>query len=61
VIRQEVLDAYPGIETVMSSVAKALTTEKMMEMNKRVDIGEEDPIDVACDFLMLEGLVDSCP
>ena len=61
VIRQEVLDAFPGIETVMSPVAKALTTEKMMELNKRVDIDEEDPIDVACDFLMLEGLEDSRP
>jgi len=26
-----------------------------------VDIDEEDPIDVACDFLMTEGLVESCP
>jgi len=61
VIRQEVLDAYPGIATVLSPVAQALTTEVMMELNKRVDIDEEDPIDVACDFLMTEGLVDSCP
>ena len=61
VIRQEVLDAYPGIATVLGPVAQSLTTEKMMELNKRVDIDEEDPIDVACDFLMTEGLVDSCP
>ena len=60
-IRQEVLDQYPGIATVLGPVAQALTTEKMMELNKRVDIDEEDPIDVACDFLLTEGFVDSCP
>ena len=61
VVRQEIMDAYPGIATVLDPVAQALTTEKMMELNKRVDIDEEDPIDVACDFLMTEGLVESCP
>jgi len=61
VVRQEVVDAYPGIATVLAPVAQALTTEKMMEMNKQVDIDEQDPEDVACDFLMSEGLVDSCP
>jgi osmoprotectant transport system substrate-binding protein len=61
VVRQEVMDDYPGIATVLDPVAAALTTEKMMELNKRVDIDEEDPEDVACDFLMSEGLVDSCP
>ncbi|MCD4803896.1 MAG: hypothetical protein K8R16_13240, partial [Anaerolineales bacterium] len=61
VVSQEVLDAYPGIATVLGPVAQALTTEAMMDLNKRVDIDEEDPIDVACDFLMTEGLVDSCP
>ena len=61
VVRQEIMDAYPGIATVLAPVAQALTTEKMMEMNKRVDIDEEDPEDVACDFLISEGLVDSCP
>jgi osmoprotectant transport system substrate-binding protein len=61
VVRQEVIDDYPGIATVLDPVAAALTTEKMMELNKRVDIDEEDPEDVACDFLMSEGLVDSCP
>ena len=61
VVRQESVDQFPGIATVLNPVAQALTTEKMMEMNKRVDIDEEDPEDVACDFLMSEGLVDSCP
>jgi len=61
VVRQEIMDQYPGVAIVLDPVAQALTTDKMMELNKRVDIDEEDPQDVACDFLMSEGLVDSCP
>jgi glycine betaine/choline ABC-type transport system substrate-binding protein len=60
VVREEIYTQFPGIATVLDPVAKALTTEKMMELNKRVDIDEEDPFDVACDFLMTEGLVESC-
>jgi osmoprotectant transport system substrate-binding protein len=60
VVREEILNQYPGIATVLDPVAQALTTEKMMDLNKRVDIDEEDPIDVACDFLMTEGFVESC-
>ena len=52
---------FPGVTTVLNPIAKALTTEKMMELNKRVDIDEEDPEDVACDFLKSGGFVDSCP
>ncbi|OQY22210.1 MAG: hypothetical protein B6I34_06220, partial [Anaerolineaceae bacterium 4572_32.1] len=51
VIRQEVLDVNPGVADVLSPIAEALTTDVMMEMNKRVDIDEEDPEDVARDFL----------
>ena len=61
VVRQEIMDQYPGVATVLNPIAKALTTEKMMELNKRVDIDEEDPEDVACDFLKSGGFVDSCP
>ncbi len=60
VIRQEVFDANPGVAEVLAPIAQALTTEVMMDLNKRVDIDEEDPEDVACDFLMTEGLVESC-
>lgn len=61
VVREEVLEKNPGIADVLNPIAKALTTDKMMELNKRVDIDEEDPEDVACDFLKTEGFVDTCP
>lgn len=55
-------DANPDdIAKVLDPIAKTLTTEKMMELNKRVDIDEEDVKDVACDFLKSEGFVDKCP
>jgi len=61
VVRKDVLDANSDLADVLKPVAQALTTEKMMDMNKQVDIDEKDPVDVACDFLKSEGLVDSCP
>lgn len=61
VVRQEVLDAYPGIADVLNPISQALTTESMMDLNKRVDIDEEDVYDVACDYLVSEGFVESCP
>jgi glycine betaine/choline ABC-type transport system substrate-binding protein len=60
VVREEVMDEYPEIEDVLEPVAEALTTEKMMELNKRVDIDNEAPADVACDFLTSEGIIDEC-
>jgi osmoprotectant transport system substrate-binding protein len=61
VVRQEIMDQYSGVATVLNPITEALTTEKMMDLNKRVDIDEEDPEDVACDFLKSGGFVDSCP
>ncbi len=60
VVRQDVMDEYPEIEEALEPVAEALTTEKMMQLNKRVDIDNEAPEDVACDFLESEGIVDEC-
>lgn len=61
VIREEVLNANPGIADVLNPIANSLTTDKMTELNKRVDIDGEEPEAVACDFLMSEGHLDSCP
>jgi glycine betaine/choline ABC-type transport system substrate-binding protein len=61
VVRQEIMDELPGIATVLDPIAASLTTEKMMDLNMKVDIEEIDPEDVACDYLISEGLLDSCP
>jgi len=60
VVRQEVMDEYPEVADVLDPVANALTTDKMMELNKQVGIDEQAPEDVACDFLKSEGIVDEC-
>ena len=61
VIRQDVLDADPNIGYVLNRLGPTLDTATMTELNKRVDIDEEDVAAVACDHLMTNGLVDSCP
>ncbi len=61
VVRQEVVDADPNIGIVLNLLGPTLDTATMTELNKRVDIDEEDVSAVACDHLMTSGLVDSCP
>ena len=61
VVRQEVLDANPDIADVLNPIAQSLTTEKMTDLNKQVDIDGKEPADVACEYLMSEGFLDSCP
>ena len=53
-IRQDALD--DTIESALGDVSAALTTENMTELNGRVEIDQEDPADVAADFLEQEGI-----
>ncbi len=55
VVRTEVLN--DEIETLLNEVSSKLTTENMTELNGRVEIDQEDPADVARDFLEAEGLL----
>ncbi len=50
VVRAEVLAANPGIEGALARVDAALTTEKLTELNARVDIDKEEYEDVAREF-----------
>jgi len=61
VIRKAVLDQNPGIPDVLNPIAAKLTTEKMTELNKSVDVDGKEPVQVACDFLTSEGFLDQCP
>ena len=53
-IREDALD--DTIESALNDVSGALTTETMVELNSRVEIDQEDPADVAADFLEQEGI-----
>jgi glycine betaine/choline ABC-type transport system substrate-binding protein len=55
VVRTEVLD--DTITERLNAISAALTTENITELNGRVEIDEEDPADVAADFLDSEGLL----
>lgn len=56
-VREDLLDESPEIADIMNPIIALLTNEKMLELNTRVDVGAEDPEDVARDFLEQEGLI----
>lgn len=57
VVRKEVLQENPELASQLNALAAAIDTEKMTEMNKRVDIDQE-PIDkVITEFLQQHHLI----
>ena len=57
VVLTGVLERHPEIADVFAQVSPLLTDEVMIELNRRVDVGGEQPEDVALDWLVSEGLV----
>ncbi len=58
VVRQDTLDAYPGIADALNALAPLLTDQVMSELNYRVDgPDKEEPAEVAQSFLEEEGLI----
>jgi len=55
VVRAEALT--PEIEETLNAVSAELTTEDLIELNKRVDIDNEDPEAVAEEYLTEKGLL----
>lgn len=55
-IRSEV--ATDEVAQLLNSVSAELTTENITELNGRVELDQEDPADVAADFLEQSGLLD---
>jgi osmoprotectant transport system substrate-binding protein len=45
------------IDSVLNAISAKLTTEKMLALNKQVDIAQQDPAAVAKSFLQEEGLL----
>ncbi|MDQ3690158.1 MAG: glycine betaine ABC transporter substrate-binding protein [Chloroflexota bacterium] len=56
-VRQEVLDANPGLADLFAPVAAALDNDTMTALNAKVDIDGEEAADVAAAFLEEEGLL----
>ncbi len=58
-IRQDVLDANGDeLKSILEMVSAALTTEDLIELNKRADIDQEDPAAIATDWLIEFGFVE---
>ncbi|GAA1590205.1 glycine betaine ABC transporter substrate-binding protein [Leucobacter aridicollis] len=56
-LRQETLDEYPAIATILAPISEALTNEAITELNGKVDNDGEDPRDVAEEWLTAEGFI----
>lgn len=57
-IRQEVLDKHPELEEVIELLTGQISNEEMIRMNYAVEILNEDPKQVAREFLLDKGLID---
>jgi osmoprotectant transport system substrate-binding protein len=58
VVRSVVLENNPKMEEVLNSVSKSLDVDTMRKLNGQVDLEQEDPEDVAKEFLEDKGLVE---
>jgi osmoprotectant transport system substrate-binding protein len=58
VVRTEVLEQNPEMEGVLNEVSKSLDAETMRQLNSQVDIEQEDPDEVAAEFLQEKGIVE---
>jgi osmoprotectant transport system substrate-binding protein len=58
VVRSDVLQKNPKMEEVLNSVSETLDVKTMRQLNAQVDIEQEDPEDVAAEFLKDQGLVE---
>lgn len=57
VIRRETLEAYPELEEVLNLMGGLISDDEMIQMNYQVDKLNEDPIEVARQFLEEKGLL----
>ena len=57
VVRSDVLEKHPEIKGILNEVSASLDVEKMRELNGQVDLDQEDPEDVAAEYLEQEGIV----
>ncbi len=57
VVRQQALDANPGIKTVLNTLAPFLTDKVMSTLNFEVDGKKRESADVAKEFLTTQGLL----
>ena len=57
VIRGEIADKHPELVAILSKLSGIISDSTMRNLNYRVDVQDEDPMDVARDFLRENGLI----
>ncbi len=57
-MRQETLDKYPELESVLNQLGGKITKRQMQTMNHKVDFQNQKPEDVARNYLQSQGLID---
>jgi osmoprotectant transport system substrate-binding protein len=57
VFRTEVAKKYPELQKEYEKVAAAMTNEKFIELNRKVDVDGQDPSEVAYDWMVDEGFI----
>ena len=56
-LRQETLKTYPELENILNQLGGEITDQEMREMNYEVDYKDNDPEQVARDYLQNRGLI----
>ncbi|MFF3768447.1 glycine betaine ABC transporter substrate-binding protein [Streptomyces sp. NPDC001922] len=56
-INTDAFRKHPEIADVLDPISKRLTTRVAQQLNAKVDVGGEDPHDVALDWLVQEGFI----
>ena len=57
VFRAATLDKYPQLKEVFDQISPKITDTQLRKLNLRVDVGGEEPADVAFDWMKSEGFV----
>ncbi len=58
-VREETLEQYPELQPILESLCHILTDEVMQELNAEVDSYGRNPAEVAHEFLVEQGLIES--
>lgn len=57
VVRSQALEEYEGLKDALSVLSGAINEETMTELNYKVEVEQQDPADVAREFLAAKGLI----
>lgn len=59
IVRQDLLEESPEVAEILNQLSGQISNEEMQAMNYDVDEGRMEPIDVARDFLVEKGVLES--